>query len=281
MQWAHKRDKAKNLLKRVKIEGDIMGTLLGKLGKAAEVISEAVFPSNIYCICCGSLIDGSRAYSLCDECIRKFHWTSGRTCEKCGKALPQGYRGRLCYDCMDRAHYFTKGYSCLTYGLHERAVLLDYKYNGKGYLAKKLGDMLYDRMSCEDLQVDLIIPVPLSDGRKRQRGYNQSELMVRRLSALWGVPWDGTALRRKKETPRLRSLNPSEREMALFDAFAVLERDAHKIKDKRLLLVDDIYTTGATADACSKALLSAGAGEVYFLSLASGGNRRPKDVEAI
>lgn len=249
------------------------------LAKAAETISEAVFPSNIYCICCGSLIDGSRVYSLCDECIRKFHWASGRTCEKCGKALPDAYRGKLCYDCMDRAHYFTKGYSCLAYGLHERAVLLDYKYNGKGYLAKKLGDMLYDRISCEELQVDLIIPVPLGAGRKLQRGYNQAALLVRRLSARWGVPWDGAVLLRKKETPRLRSLNPSEREMALFGAFAVSERGSCKIKGKRLLLVDDIYTTGATADACSKALLYAGANQVYFLSLASGGNRKPKDLE--
>lgn len=251
------------------------------LGKAAEAISEAVFPSNIYCICCGSLIDGSRAYSLCDKCIQKFHWANGRTCEKCGKALPEAYRGRLCYDCMERVHYFTKGYSCLTYGLHERELLLDYKYNGKGYLAKKLGDMLYDRISCEDVHVDLIIPVPLSAGRKRQRGYNQSALMVRRLSALWDVPWDGTVLLRKKETMRLRSLGSSEREMALFGAFAVSERNTHKIKDKRLLLVDDIYTTGATADACSKTLFSAGAARVYFLSLASGGNRMPKDVETI
>lgn len=249
------------------------------LKKAAGAVEEAVFPSNIYCICCGSLIDGSRAYSLCDKCIREFHWITGRTCEKCGKALPETYRGRLCYDCMGTTHYFTKGYSCLTYGLHEREVLLDYKYNGKGYLAKKLGDMLYDRISCEDLHVDLIIPVPISAGRERKRGYNQAALMSRRLSLRWDVPWDRKILLRKKETPLLRSLNPSQRRQALAGAFAVSSAAAYKLKGRAVLLIDDIYTTGATADACSKTLLEAGAKEVYFLSLASGGNRKPSEPE--
>lgn len=249
------------------------------LKKAAEVMEETVFPSNIYCICCGSLIDGSRAYSLCDECIGKFHWITGKSCEKCGKALPEAYRGRLCYDCMNTAHYFTKGYSCLTYGLHEREVLLDYKYNGKSYLAKKLGDMLYDRISCEDISVDIIIPVPISAGRERKRGYNQAALMSRRLSARWNVPWDGRVLLRKKETPLLRSLNPSDRRMALAGAFAVSDTAAYKLTGKTILLIDDIYTTGATADVCSKTLLEAGARQVYFLSLASGGNRKPAELE--
>lgn len=251
---------------------------MGVLRKLGETIGEAVFPSNIYCICCGSLIDGTRAYAICDGCMQKFHWNVGRTCEKCGKALPETYRGRLCYDCMTKAHLFTKGISCLTYGLHERQLLLDYKYNGKGYLARKLGEILYDRISCEDIEPDVIIPVPVSRSRVRKRGYNQAALMAKHLARLWGVPMDERILIRTKETPLLRSLNPAERMLALEDAFEAMKQGAGKLVGKTILLVDDIYTTGATADACSKALLEAGAKEVYLLTLASGGNRKPEEA---
>lgn len=246
----------------------------GILEKTKDVVCEAVFPSNIYCMCCGSLIDRSRPYALCDLCVKKFHWINGRTCDKCGKALPDTYRGRMCYDCMTFEHHFDKGYSCLTYGLHEREVLLDHKYNGKGYMAMKFGDILYDRISCENLSPDVIIPVPISAGRMKKRGYNQSALMARRLSRLWQVPVDEKALVRKKETQLLRSLNPADRRLALAGAFELSLKGTAAVRDKEVMLIDDIYTTGATVDSCSKILKEAGASKVYVLTLASGGNRR-------
>lgn len=250
-----------------------------------SAIDEAIFPSNIYCICCGSLIDRSRPYALCDVCVKKFHWINGRTCEKCGKALPDTYRGRLCYDCMAHSHYFEKGFSCLTYGLYERKVLLEHKYSGKGYLANKFGDILYDRISCEDIRPDVIIPVPISRRRMKKRGYNQSSLMSRKLSKLWGIPVREDILIRRKETQLLRSLGPADRRLALEGAFCIAgeagessrERYCRLIRNKTVLLVDDIYTTGATVDNCSKVLMDAGAAVVYVLTLASGGNRRPEE----
>ncbi|MDO4546145.1 MAG: ComF family protein [Bacillota bacterium] len=252
-----------------------MGT---KPRKLTDIFEEALFPSGLYCICCGSLIDESRTYALCDKCIKQFHWITGRTCDKCGKALPDTYRGELCYDCMAGQHIFKKGYSCLTYGLHERELLMGYKYSGKGYLAKKLGEMLYDRISCEDLDVDIIVPVPIHKKRERQRGYNQAELMAKRLADLWGVPVADRGFLRTRQTPLLRSLGPEDRQSYLEGAFAVTAAGQRAIGGKRVLVVDDIYTTGATADAFSKELLKAGAGEVYLLTLASGGNRRPKGL---
>lgn len=171
-------------------------------------------------------------------------------------------------------HNFTKGFSCLTYGLHEREVLLDYKYNGKSYIGAKLGEILFDRISCEDICPDVIIPVPISAGRTKVRGYNQSALMGKKLSKLWGVPMDEKLLVRARETQLLRSLNPAERRLALDGAFRVTAKGAAKMRGKTVLLLDDIYTTGATADTCSKVLLDAGAREVYLLTLASGGNRK-------
>ena len=266
-------------------------------------VSEAVFPSNIYCIVCGSLIDRSRPYALCDACVRKMHWITGGTCSRCGKALPDTYLGRdgggrrLCYDCMTRDHYFTRGWSCMSYGLHEREIMMDIKYNSKGYMARKMGDVMFDRLEplidgarAEGiLPFDVIVPVPVSHARLVKRGYNQSELMARQFLRRWkdaGREEDPSAegayprletdvLIRQKETVMLRSLNPEERRLALKDAFAVRPAMRGRITGKNVLLIDDIYTTGATADACSKVLLEEGAGAVYLLTLCSGGNRKP------
>ena len=285
--------------------------------RISKEISEAVFPSNIYCIMCGSLIDRSRIYALCDQCIRKMHWITGSTCDCCGKALPDTYRGicsdgrRLCYDCMMRSHYFTRGWSCLSYGLHERELMMDIKYNGKGYIARKMGDVMFDRM--ETLidaaqegddgsfpRIDVVIPVPVSTKRMVRRGYNQSELMAQQFVRKWrqhmqqhlhdavaGNASDRSRcfcpsleshiLVRRKATVMLRSLNPEERRLALHGAFAVNPALRSRIEDKNILLIDDLYTTGATADACSKVLLEEGAAAVYLLTLCSGGNRKPKD----
>ena len=304
-------------------------------------LDEAIFPSSIYCECCGSLIDRSRTYSLCDDCIKQFHWITGRTCGKCGKAMPDTSKGWFCYDCMQEKHFFRKGFSCLTYGLHERELMMGLKYAGRGYLARIFGDILYDRMEAEirsglfspegeclpgdprqdraAVPIELVISVPVSQGRLRKRGYNQSEVMARRLVQRWqelvreeaaagtvrirpddadtgsGLVRSGEAvagsmrmdrlflapvyrsdiLYRTRETQMLRSLNPTERRMALQGAFAVRESAQPLLAGTNVLLIDDIYTTGATADACSKALLEGGAKDVYLLTLASGGNRRP------
>jgi len=265
---------------------------------------EAVFPSNIYCVVCGSLIDRSRPYALCDVCARQLHWITGNTCSICGKALPETYRGcdargrPVCYDCKTRRHSFTRGFSCLTYGLRERGIMMDIKYNSKGYIARKMGDVMFDRMEplieaarAEGLvPFDVVVPVPVSRKRLVRRGYNQSELMARQFLARWrdaertaagevrasGCPrLASRVLARRKETVMLRSLNPEERRLALSGAFGVEPSLRHQIAGKSVLLIDDIYTTGATADACSKVVLEEGAAAVYLLTLCSGGNRRP------
>lgn len=309
-------------------------------------VDEAVFPSNIYCLCCGSLIDESRLYSICDFCMERMHWITGPTCARCGKALrprtggeedgsaaaadgaagsaaaadgSPGAGGRLCYDCLRSEHLFLRGFSCVTYGLHEREIMMDLKYGGMGYIAAKCGDMMFDRMEGEIRfgllspgrhPVDLVVPVPVSEERLRRRGYNQSAWMARQLVRRWqafareegeelpspaerstgGCGRTGAgkdtrchapvlldALERAKATKMLRSLSPAERALELRDAFRVKASFRGRLAGKGILLIDDIYTTGATADACSRALLEGGASEVILLAWASGGNRRPTE----
>lgn len=297
--------------------------LAGKVRTALRQVDEAVFPPGIYCVCCGSLIDSSRTYGLCDTCIRRFHWNIGDTCSICGKALrpldlggaDRPDRPRLCYDCMREERAFRKGFSCLTYGLHERELMMALKYNGSGFIAVRCGDMMFDRIEEEirdglfspwDSPVDIVTPVPVSTARYRKRGYNQSALMARQLVRRWrefvqgqrqagqgpkqprtgcGTKNDSARYRapvlyeelleRTRKTKMLRGLSPAERVLELQGAFGVRTGYSLKLQGKRVLLIDDIYTTGATADACSRALLEGGAAEVFLLAWASGGNRRP------
>ena len=285
-----------------------MRSFLG-IGSLLHQLDEAVFPTSLYCMCCGAMIDESRSYSLCDDCIRKFHWITGNTCDACGKALPErtvggdvlsgqeAERPRLCYDCMSERPLFTKGFSCVTYGLHEREIMMDLKYAGRGYIARRCGDMMFDRIereirsgifSSEHSPVEMIVPVPIGSDRGAERGYNQSAIMTSQLAGKWralaremlGVRAPvlyEDLLYRSRKTRKLRSLSPAERALELEGVFRVRSRYVERIRGMRILLVDDIHTTGSTANACTKALLDAGASRVFFLSWASGGNRKPSE----
>ena len=211
------------------------------------------------------------------------HWINGRTCQRCGKALGDNFRGRRCYNCMAREHAFDIGISCMTYGLKERQMILDYKYNGKSYMGRKFGDMMADRLAAwdgekGDLDADVIVPVPIHPSREKKRGFNQAGIMADRLSSLTGIPVRHRACKRVKHTKLLRSMSPIEREAALDGAFEVPEKERPYVDGMRVLLVDDIMTTGATADSCAKALKHAGAASVNVITLASGANRKPSEL---
>lgn len=247
------------------------------VGTMAESLAEAIFPPSIYCIACGSIIDNSRHYSLCDSCIEKVQWIEGALCEKCGKVLGDRYRHNLCYDCRRAEHSFDRGFTCARYSLYERSLMMDYKYRNRAYIGRQLGDILYDRMKEEDISVDFIAAVPIHSSRKRIRGYNQAEIMAVQLSRRWGIPVKKNLLIRKKATKAMKGLSSYERRENVEGAFSLFSDKESTIAGRNILLVDDIYTTGSTFDSCSRVLKRAGAGKVYVLTFAAGGNVPPGD----
>ncbi len=237
------------------------------------------FPSGIYCICCGDLIDKTRPYALCDACIRALHWTGGTVCRKCGKELaPSGNPARegpsLCEDCRIYPRRFEKGMSCVRYGLMERNLVHQLKYGGKAYLASSLSQMMFDRLCAESLseRPERIVPVPMYEKKRRKRGYDQAELLARGISRLGNIPWS-RVLERGRETAAMSGLTGAERRENLKNVFTVSEKQVRIIENRTRLLVDDVYTTGTTADECAAALLAAGADRVYVLVFASGTDR--------
>jgi ComF family protein len=149
-----------------------------------------------------------------------------------------------------------------------RRVVHSFKYGRKVSLGKPLGRLM--ARGCEEFvnecRVDLIIPVPLHSKRLRWRGFNQSALLARQVSRAYGLPMEPFVLMRDKETLPQTQLSEEERRKNVRGAFSV--RAAGALKGKTLLLVDDVYTSGATLNECSRVLMRAGADKVYILTLA-------------
>ena len=261
--------------------------------KIAEAVLGSIFPENIYCVCCGSVTEAGRRYSLCTNCEGKFGWVTENTCAVCGKPLSETNRRRgVCYACRETDHVFDKGYTCSLYGLYERALVMDLKYRGKTYIARPMGEMMADRMEAEFgasgggpvyVPWDTVTWVPVHEKRLEERGYDQAELIARMfLKAAEKAGFLGPAgeviqtarlLERSRETSAMKDLGPMERRANVRDAFTVRDEERAKTEGSCALIIDDIYTTGATFDACAKALKDGGAAKVYCFSFAAGADR--------
>ncbi|MEE3361954.1 MAG: ComF family protein [Anaerovoracaceae bacterium] len=235
------------------------------------ILEKIFFPGNIYCVCCGAVIDATRPYSLCDKCMERFRWADGRTCAKCGKPLGDAWKHDICADCREREHVFDKGFTCLQYGLYEKRLIAEYKYLRKKYIARVISEIMYDRMECEDISYDIVTAVPVHRSRLKTRGFDQAALCASMFAERAGTEY-ADSLVRVKHTRAMKSLNAEERKINISGAFAAAAGAADRIKGKDVLLVDDIYTTGSTADVCAAVLKNEGARAVYVLTLASGGN---------
>lgn len=278
-----------------------------------EKITDLIFPPHLYCICCGAIINKTRTYGICDDCIEKINWVTDHTCSKCGKLLGENYFRELCADCMETERHFDKGYTCMRYGLYERRILADFKFNGRAHLADYLGKILADRMSYENEHPDIITSVPAHKTREKKRGYNQAELMARKfaqsLNKAAGNPSPGSGssnvehtaypqktansanpaketvpaslpymqlLERTRATRPMKNLSKMQRYDNVYGAFAVKPGMEKYITGQTVAIVDDIFTTGSTLDECSRVLKEAGADRVIIITVAAGSNIPPK-----
>ncbi|MBQ6456409.1 MAG: ComF family protein [Mogibacterium sp.] len=246
------------------------------LTKTAGVVLDLIYPPALYCICCGKIIDASRPYRLCNDCMDSMKWIGERICLKCGKQLTEHNPGDICFSCREHPHQFDRGYTCTEYGTHERAIVFALKYDGRADIAETIGEIMADRMLAEFTNdeltgmYDVVLPVPVHQHKKRTRGYNQAALIAVGFSGRTGVISDAGILVRVKETHVMRSLSPDQRRENIRGAFAVRKHRAEELRGRNIMLIDDIYTTGATIDEIASLLKKAGASRVDFLSFASG-----------
>jgi Predicted amidophosphoribosyltransferases len=193
---------------------------------------------------------------------------SGTNCEKCGKYLDNGKI--LCEDCRQSPPGFEIARAVGPYEEPFRIATKVLKFMGKKYLAHKMGLMMADRVKEEPRygQIDLIVPVPISQNSFQVRGFNQTDLLAKHIGKELGIRVDSNILFRVKDTPSQTELSKEERERNLLQAFEV--RDEKKVLNKNILLVDDVYTTGSTGRECTRVMLNAGADRVCIITWATG-----------
>lgn len=215
--------------------------------------------------------------NVCVICGRKINENQTYTCEKCTNILKYSKNERICKNliknCIDIEEHsiYVNTYADLLISLFLykgmiRNKILDFKFNNKPYIAKMFGKLLADYILDLKVKIDVIIPVPIHIKRYLDRGYNQSELLSKEISKNINIYHATNILKKVKNTVAQSTLSMSKRKANVIGTYKIINEE--KIKDKVILLVDDVYTTGATAGECSKLLKENGASSVIVATIA-------------
>ena len=227
------------------------------------------------CRACSESIPGRDREYFCSTCWPQIQLVAHPLCTICGRPFPNASGDdHTCGVCLERSPQFTRAHSWACYPREEatehplRQVIQKFKYGRKVALGKPLGRLM--ARGCEEFlracNAQTIIPVPLHPKRLRWRGFNQSVLLARQIGCAYKLPLDCFTLYRKIDTPPQTRLPEEDRRKNIRGAFALNGETA--LDGKRLLLVDDVYTSGATVNECSRVLKRGGAREVFVLTLA-------------
>jgi ComF family protein len=220
------------------------------------------------CHCCEKFLEEGQQ-GICPDCLSKIRWIEPPLCTLCGVPfLSREIENHPCGACLTRGKYFTMARAVGYYEGPLREAIHRWKYEEKSYLTLFFGEKLAEGFCryWDPQSFDLIIPVPLHSKRLRERGFNQALLLVKELSRRTQIPYSKRLLQKRILTPPQVNLSGGEREKGVRGSFHI-QRD-EEIEGKSILLVDDVYTTGATVNECSKVLLKAGVERVDVLTLA-------------
>ncbi len=227
------------------------------------------------CIFCRDVLTLSSRVSVCGECREQVEFIKKPTCLFCG--APISKEGEKCSPCKKRKeeYSFDGNYSPLAYNFGIKDMLHDLKYRKKRTYVKATIDFLINESGGIDVDYftggQLLVPVPLHKKKLRERGFNQSTLIADNLSKLTGIKVCDALIRAKNTKPQYE-LNFLERQNNIKDAFVINSKFSVNAKD--IILIDDIFTTGATLNECAKVLKESGAAcvKTFTLSIARGGN---------
>ena len=221
---------------------------------------DLLFPRNFTCDFCGKEIDYSNTH-ICEECYNSLPWTEEKCCNKCGGVVLG--EEKFCIHCKTSPPDFFMARAPFEYKGVIAGKLKSFKYDNQRYLAETFAPFLAKTYKDNFFDVDIIVPIPLHEKRLLSRGFNQAELLANELSKLIDKPVVN-ALSRIKETQFQASLNYDERQENLKDSFLITK----EVKSKKILLIDDIFTTGATIRTASKLLRKKGeSGRIYVLTV--------------
>ncbi len=235
----------------------------GKIVKILNFAGDLLFPRR--CPVCDMII-GPGGDSIHAECMPKIKVQKAPYCMICGSGMDSDEK--ICDDCSKREHAFIRGRSLYEYRSAAPSIYR-FKYSGRREYATFFGE---EAAAClgdfiKKTGAEALVPIPIHRKRLIKRGYNQALLLAREISKHCGVPVMEKLLLRRRNTAPLKLLSPLERQKNLKNAFIVRQ---NSVKLKTIILIDDIYTTGATMDEAARELHKAGIPDVYFVALAGG-----------
>ena len=228
-----------------------------KIFKAAK---EIIFPFT--CACCDNYVEKD---GLCKDCWKKIKWISDPRCEICGKPMPEN---SVCIDCLKGENHFDKAVSVFSYDSFSKKLILSFKNQDATYLAPLFAQWINRIIQDFSYDLDVIVPVPTDFWRRITRKYNQTELLAQELQKISDIDYVPRVLQKSGRTDSQKTLSRTQRLINLKKSFSLNEKYKEAVKDKTVLLVDDVITTGATANECSKLLKKAGASVVYVATIA-------------
>lgn len=236
-----------------------------KLYRGFLRILDWIFPPR--CPVCDCILDSGEL--IHEKCHRKLFFVKEPCCARCGRPVDSD-REEYCFDCSKQGlRSFVQGKSLFIYKGAIKETMYRFKYSNKREYGNFFASEVVKNYSkwIKQKEIQAIVPVPMYRKKKRIRGYNQAEVFAKALSAQTGIPVETNIVTRVRDTKPLKLLNPEERKNNLKNAFQGIN---NIVKYDYILLVDDIYTTGSTAEAVSRELLKMGAKEVCLLCICIG-----------
>ncbi|WP_236021601.1 ComF family protein [Geomesophilobacter sediminis] len=233
-----------------------------------RALLDLLFPP--LCHACKGFIPDRRSINICDACLADVSFVVSPYCPVCGIPYPMdGGLDHLCGACSNDPPFDACRSAALLDGPVQE-LIHRFKYSGQVHLAVPLGRLVAECLKSFYVQAqpEVILPVPLHRKRLRQRGYNQSQMLGKVIGKVWGIPVLPTNLRRVRWTDPQTGMSAGERRTNVAGAFEV--RNPAQLKGKRVLLVDDVLTTGSTVRACAAALYSAEVEAVFVATVARG-----------
>jgi len=233
--------------------------------RLAGLALDAVLPPQ--CLACGEVV--AEPGALCPECWGGVTFLGPPQCAVCGRPFEYDHgEGALCGACIRRPPPFERARAAMAYGDTCRALIIGFKHGDRTDAAAAFGRWLARAGAGLIADADMAVPVPLHWTRLFARRFNQAALLAGALGRGCGLPVMPDLLVRRRRTPSQGHMGPAARRRNLKGAFAVRPSRRSQVRGRRVLLVDDVLTTGATATACARTLVRAGAAAVDVLTLA-------------
>ena len=205
-------------------------------------------------------ITGNYNY-ICSNCEKQKYNEDREHCVLCGKKIY--LEKNICSNCRERRVYYEK---LIFFGEYKEVLkdkIISYKFNDRSYLYNFFAELLFPKLV--DEKIELITSVPISRKRMKERGYNQSELIAKKLSKLLEIQHKNLLIK-KHETKRQSELSKIERSINVRNSFEIIKNN--EIKNKNILLIDDVFTTGATVNECSRIIKAAGVNSIKVAVIA-------------